>query len=354
MLLHLSIRDFAIVDRLELEFRTGFTVLTGETGAGKSILIDALSLTLGDRAGSEQVRSGAERADVSAEFAIDSLPGIADWLHEQALEGDPNRLLLRRVVDANGRSRAFVNGHAATINQMREAGDRLVDIHGQHAHQSLLRPEAQRLVLDAHAGLASLAQETGGAHREWQRLRSARLDHEKSRAARGGLAFRVGERRARRAVWSAFTAAPAHRIRWIAARYHCRARIGRSTVARSRLCAETLRRSHRARSEAPTGGRAAPRSGAQCSPQVSRSAGGAARASGFTSGPAEGSGNDRGSRSPRPPGAGCALTLRRACGTALGRAQKGRDETRPRGERRDEGTRDVRRAVRGGAALALA
>ena len=119
MLLHLSIRDFAIVDRLELEFRTGFTVLTGETGAGKSILIDALSLTLGDRAGSEQVRSGAERADVSAEFAIDSLPGIADWLHEQALEGDPNRLLLRRVVDANGRSRAFVNGHAATMNQMR-------------------------------------------------------------------------------------------------------------------------------------------------------------------------------------------------------------------------------------------
>src|SRR6266481_3909888 len=163
MLLHLSIRDFAIVDRLELEFRPGFTALTGETGAGKSILIDALSLTLGDRTGSEQVRSGAERADVTAEFAIDSFPGIGDWLHEQALEGDPNRLLLRRVLDANGRSRAFINGHAATINQMREAGDRLVDIHGQHAHQSLLRPEAQRLVLDVHAGLASLAQETGGA-----------------------------------------------------------------------------------------------------------------------------------------------------------------------------------------------
>src|SRR2546422_3032151 len=124
MLLHLSIRDFAIVDRLELEFRPGFTALTGETGAGKSILIDALSMTLGDRTGSEQVRSGAERADVTAEFAIDSLPGIGDWLHERALEGDPNRLLLRRVVDANGRSRAFINGHSATINQMREAGDR--------------------------------------------------------------------------------------------------------------------------------------------------------------------------------------------------------------------------------------
>src|SRR6267378_4422730 len=184
MLLHLSIRDFAIVDRLELEFRPGFTALTGETGAGKSILIDALSMTLGDRTGGEQVRSGAERADVTAEFAIDSLPGIGDWLHEHALEGDANRLLLRRVVDANGRSRAFINGHTATIIQMREAGDRLVDIHGQHAHQSLLRPEAQRLVLDAHAGLASLAQETGGAHREWQRLRRARLDHENSMAAR--------------------------------------------------------------------------------------------------------------------------------------------------------------------------
>jgi DNA repair protein RecN (Recombination protein N) len=192
MLLHLSIRDFAIVDRLELEFRPGFTALTGETGAGKSILIDALSLTLGERAGSEQVRSGAERADVTAEFAIDSLPGIGDWLREHALEGDPNRLLLRRVVDASGRSRAFINGHAATINQMREVGDRLVDIHGQHAHQSLLRPDSQRLVLDSHAGLASLAEETAGAHREWQRLRRARLDHESNAAARDAEREQLG------------------------------------------------------------------------------------------------------------------------------------------------------------------
>src|SRR5258707_8475507 len=140
MLLHLSIRDFAIVDRLELEFRPGFTALTGETGAGKSILVDALSLTLGDRAGSEQVRSGAERADVTAEFAIDSLPGIGDWLHEHALEGDPNRLLLRRVVDANGRSRAFINVHAATINQMREAGDPPLGNPRPHAPHSPLPP----------------------------------------------------------------------------------------------------------------------------------------------------------------------------------------------------------------------
>jgi DNA repair protein RecN (Recombination protein N) len=173
-----------IVDRLELEFRPGFTALTGETGAGKSILIDALSLALGDRAGSEQVRSGAERADVTAEFAIEALPELGRWVGEQALEGDPNRLLLRRVVDRNGRSRGFINGHAATVNQLREAGERLVDIHGQHAHQSLLKPEAQRLVLDAHAGLLPLAREAGDAHREWQRLCRARLDHQHNAAAR--------------------------------------------------------------------------------------------------------------------------------------------------------------------------
>jgi DNA repair protein RecN (Recombination protein N) len=192
MLQHLSIRDFAIVDRLELEFRPGFTALTGETGAGKSILIDALSLALGERAGSDQVRSGAERADVSADFAIEALPELGRWLGEQALEGDPNRLLLRRIVDRSGRSRGFVNGHAATINQLREAGEWLVDIHGQHAHQSLLKPEVQRLILDAHAGLAQLAQDAGGAFREWQRLCRARLDHESNTAARNAEREQLG------------------------------------------------------------------------------------------------------------------------------------------------------------------
>jgi DNA repair protein RecN (Recombination protein N) len=184
MLLHLSIRDFAIVDRLDLEFRPGFTALTGETGAGKSILIDALSLALGERAESEQVRAGAERADVAAEFSLQPQAKLGDWLREQALEGDQNRLLLRRVVDQTGRSRAFINGHPATVNQLREAGDGLVDIHGQHAHQSLLRPQEQRRVLDAHAGLASLAREVAGAYREWERLRRMRLDSESNAAAR--------------------------------------------------------------------------------------------------------------------------------------------------------------------------
>ncbi len=184
MLLQLAIRDFAIVDSLELEFRPGFTALTGETGAGKSILVDALSLALGERAGSEQVRSGCERAEVTAEFATEALPEVREWLREQALEGDPNRLLLRRIVDAAGRSRAFVNGHAATLSQLREAGERLVDIHGQHAHQSLLKGESQRRVLDVHAGLAPLAGEVGEAFREWQKLSKARLDRESNAAAR--------------------------------------------------------------------------------------------------------------------------------------------------------------------------
>jgi DNA repair protein RecN (Recombination protein N) len=184
MLLHLAIRDFAIVDQLELEFQPGFTALTGETGAGKSILIDALSLALGERAGSEQVRAGCERAEITAEFATESLPDLVHWLREHALEGDPNRLLLRRVAERGGRSRAFINGHAATLNQLREAGERLVDIHGQHAHQSLLRAESQRQVLDAHAGLAPLAGEAGEAYREWQKLSRARLEHQRDAAAR--------------------------------------------------------------------------------------------------------------------------------------------------------------------------
>ncbi len=197
MLVHLSIRDFAIVDSLELEFRPGFTALTGETGAGKSILIDALALALGERADADQVRSGCERADVTAEFAIDSLGALREWLAAQALEGDPGVLLLRRVIERGGRSRAFVNGHAATLAQLREAGDALVDIHGQHAHQSLLRPATQRQVLDVHAGLAPLAREVAESWRNWQQLATARREHETHAQARSAereqLAWQVEE-----------------------------------------------------------------------------------------------------------------------------------------------------------------
>ena len=156
MLVALSIRDFAIVDRLDLEFEAGFTALTGETGAGKSILIDALALALGERADPAVVRAGADRAEVTAEFAIERLAGVQQWLADAALEGDPGRLLLRRVVERGGRSRAFVNGTAATVQQLAEVSEWLVDIHGQHAHQSLLDPSIQRGALDRYAGKPAL------------------------------------------------------------------------------------------------------------------------------------------------------------------------------------------------------
>jgi DNA repair protein RecN (Recombination protein N) len=167
VLVHLSVRDFAIVDALDLEFERGFTALTGETGAGKSILVDALELVLGGRADPTAVRSGSERAEVVAEFAVERLPAAQAWLAESALEGDEGRLLLRRVVDRGGRSRAFINGTAATIQQLGEVGELVLDIHGQHAHQSLVRANAQRDLLDTHAGLGALAREVGTAFREW-------------------------------------------------------------------------------------------------------------------------------------------------------------------------------------------
>jgi DNA repair protein RecN (Recombination protein N) len=197
VLLALSIRDFAVVDRLDLEFEPGFTTLTGETGAGKSILIDALALALGERADATVVRAGCERAEVTAEFAVERLPEVQRWLADRALDGDAGRLLLRRIVERGGRSRAFINGTSATVQQLGEASDWLVDIHGQHAHQSLVRPAAQRELLDAHAGLAPLAGEVATAFREWQRLASARAESETNTAAqaaeRDALAWQVDE-----------------------------------------------------------------------------------------------------------------------------------------------------------------
>lgn len=170
MLKFLSIRDFVIVDSLELDFSSGFTALTGETGAGKSILIDALSLALGERGDAGMVRSGRERAEISAEFDMTDLPDLQSWLREQELIGDANVCLLRRVLDANGRSRGFINGRSATLQQMRDAGEHLLDIHGQHAHQFLLRPDAQRDLLDGYAGLINKVEELAGLFREWQTL----------------------------------------------------------------------------------------------------------------------------------------------------------------------------------------
>lgn len=175
MLKFLAIRDFVIVSTLELNFSAGFTALTGETGAGKSILIDALSLALGERGDASMVRNGCERAEIAAEFDIAALPHVQSWLREQELHGDEGVCLLRRVLDAGGRSRGFINGRSATLQQLREAGDRLLDIHGQHAHQSLLRPDAQRVLLDGYAGIAADTEKVAVLYREWQALRRRRI-----------------------------------------------------------------------------------------------------------------------------------------------------------------------------------
>jgi DNA repair protein RecN (Recombination protein N) len=183
MLLRLSICDFVIVERLVLDFDPGFTVLTGETGAGKSILVDALALALGERADPVAVRQGAARADVAAEFGIDRNQALQSWLVEHDLAGDEGVCLLRRVIESSGRSRGFINGHAATAAQLREAGNFLVDIHGQHQYQSLSRPAAQRALTDAYGGLGEQAALVTGAWRIWQRRREERLAFEGNAAA---------------------------------------------------------------------------------------------------------------------------------------------------------------------------
>ena len=183
MLRSLSIRDFVIVDRLELEFAPGFTVLTGETGAGKSILIDALALALGERADAIVVRGGSERAEISAEFSVAAGTALARWLKDADLAGDEGALLMRRVIDASGRSRGFINGYAATLAQLREAGDFLVDIHGQHQHQSLGRAAAQRELLDAFGGLSDTAGKVAELYHAWQQRRESRIAFEANAAA---------------------------------------------------------------------------------------------------------------------------------------------------------------------------
>jgi DNA repair protein RecN (Recombination protein N) len=181
MLLTLSVRDFVVVELLELDFGPGFTVLTGETGAGKSILIDALQLALGERADSGVIREGAPRAEVAAEFRID--PRGAAWLADAGLDCEGDVALLRRIVDATGRSRAFVNGSPVTLAQLREFGEALVDIHGQHAHQSLLRTAAQLQLLDEHGQLQATARTVAAAYAELRRARQARIDAEAASAS---------------------------------------------------------------------------------------------------------------------------------------------------------------------------
>ena len=197
MLRRLYIRDFVIVDRLELEFADGFGALTGETGAGKSILVDALSLALGERGDAGVVRAGCAAAEVSAEFDALAAPGLQAWLAAADFEADAETLLLRRLVDAGGRSRAYINGAPATLGQLRAAAEFLADIHGQNVHQSLLRAEAQRALLDAQAGLGDLARQVAAAYATWQKLSqtlaSAELDAEAATRERDTLTWQLEE-----------------------------------------------------------------------------------------------------------------------------------------------------------------
>ncbi|HLL13411.1 MAG TPA: AAA family ATPase, partial [Rubrivivax sp.] len=188
MLRRLLLRDVAIVAELEIELGAGFTVLTGETGAGKSILIDALQLALGNRADAGLVREGATRAEVSAEF--DPPATLHTWLDEAGFDC-AEALLLRRTVDSQGRSRAWINGSPATLTQLREVADQLVDIHGQHAWQSLTRPAAVRDLLDAQAGA-----DTSALSAAWLAWRQALSALEQARGQRD-----TAERERERLVW---------------------------------------------------------------------------------------------------------------------------------------------------------
>jgi len=169
MLTHILVNDLAIVSGLELELAVGMTALTGETGAGKSILIDALGLVLGDKADADLVRAGCEQAEIIAGFDLRACPAARDWLAEQDLdEGD--ECLVRRRLARQGRSRAYINGRPATGAQLQSLGERLVDIHGQHAHQSLLRAAHQRDLLDAYGGIGALAAEVADHYRAYRDL----------------------------------------------------------------------------------------------------------------------------------------------------------------------------------------
>ncbi len=172
MLQQLTIRNYAIVDQLDIEFSAGLTAVTGETGAGKSIILGALGLTLGDRSDRDAVRDGSSRADISARFDTTRLPGARQWLTEQALDSpeEPDVCLLRRTVNVEGRSRAWINGIAVNLQSLKTIGEMLIDIHSQHEHQSLLNRNAHQRLLDDYAGQQEPARELRRISQQWRRL----------------------------------------------------------------------------------------------------------------------------------------------------------------------------------------
>ncbi len=175
MLTHLNIQNFTLVDRLDLDIKPGMTVITGETGAGKSIVLDALALTLGDRAEAERVRTGATRADITATFDTSAIPSAQEWLLNMDLQqqDSPQECLLRRLINNEGKSKSYINGQPVTLQQLRILGEMLIDIHSQHEHQSLLIKDTHRRLIDEFAGQTDLAKQVRLAFREWQ----SRLEH---------------------------------------------------------------------------------------------------------------------------------------------------------------------------------
>ncbi|GAA3535533.1 DNA repair protein RecN [Zobellella aerophila] len=173
MLLQLTINNFAIVSFLELDLRPGMTSITGETGAGKSIAIDALALALGERADADSVRPGAEKAEISARFRIDKLPKVKTWLCAQELD-EQDECILRRTLSKEGRSRGYINGTPVPLAQLKALGQLLVNIHGQHAHQELQKPDYQRTLLDAYAGHHQLLQQVSRGYQHWRQLSNER------------------------------------------------------------------------------------------------------------------------------------------------------------------------------------
>ena len=196
MLTHISISNYTIVAALEIDFKRGMTVITGETGAGKSIMLDALGLCLGDRADPKAVRHGSERAEIVAGFDVSAIPQAVSWLKERDLHTG-EECLLRRIVTTEGRSRAYINGTTSTLQDCAELGALLIDIHSQHEHQSLLRKPVQRELLDAYAGQLPLAQEVEQVASDWLRsqreldLLSNARDEQTARAQL--LAYQVNE-----------------------------------------------------------------------------------------------------------------------------------------------------------------
>lgn len=197
MLITLTVKHFTLVESLEVDFNAGMTALTGETGAGKSLVLDALAMALGDRADTDRIRQGQERAEVSALFDLSGVPVARQWLIDNDFTENGTETLLRRLLTREGRSRGYINGQAATMQQLRELGEMLIDIHSQHEHQSLLRKETHHKILDDFAGCSELAGELRQAYQQWatttQRLDKLENASDELNARRELLTFQLSE-----------------------------------------------------------------------------------------------------------------------------------------------------------------